>query len=129
MSNASFSDYEIETLIFVIRNNWIHPANEQAATALEQLMRERNEARQLAKETAYLREALEYYADPETYEGRAVGYNWVKDIEEDQGAKARAALDGANKPKKQTTKHRCTACGKMTRDTTAGCDHCDLEDK
>lgn len=26
-------------------------------------------------------------------------------------------------------KHECPACGKMTRNTTAGCDHCDLEDK
>jgi len=26
-------------------------------------------------------------------------------------------------------KHRCLACGKLTRDTTAGCDHCELEDK
>lgn len=26
-------------------------------------------------------------------------------------------------------KHKCSACGKMTRDTTAGCDHCDFEDK
>jgi NTP pyrophosphatase (non-canonical NTP hydrolase) len=25
--------------------------------------------------------------------------------------------------------HLCEACGKMTRDTTAGCDHCDYEDK
>ncbi len=23
----------------------------------------------------------------------------------------------------------CTACGQLTRITTAGCDHCDLEDK
>jgi hypothetical protein len=26
-------------------------------------------------------------------------------------------------------RHRCPACRKMTRDTTAGCDHCDFEDK
>jgi ssDNA-binding Zn-finger/Zn-ribbon topoisomerase 1 len=25
--------------------------------------------------------------------------------------------------------HRCQSCGKMTRDSTAGCDHRDLEDK
>ena len=27
------------------------------------------------------------------------------------------------------SKHTCAACGKQTRNTTAGCDHCDLEDK
>lgn len=26
-------------------------------------------------------------------------------------------------------KKKCPACGKMSRVTTAGCDHCDLEDK
>jgi hypothetical protein len=26
-------------------------------------------------------------------------------------------------------KHECPVCLKWTRDTTAGCDHCDLEDK
>ena len=26
-------------------------------------------------------------------------------------------------------KHRCHSCKKITRDSTAGCDHCDLEDK
>ncbi len=26
-------------------------------------------------------------------------------------------------------KRKCPACGRMTRITTAGCDHCDLEDK
>ena len=26
-------------------------------------------------------------------------------------------------------KRRCPDCGKLTRDTTAGCDHCDYEDK
>jgi hypothetical protein len=26
-------------------------------------------------------------------------------------------------------KHQCPACGRMTRNTTAGCDHCELEDK
>ena len=26
-------------------------------------------------------------------------------------------------------KHSCPACGEMTRDSTAGCDKCDLEDK
>jgi hypothetical protein len=25
--------------------------------------------------------------------------------------------------------HTCPACQRLTRDTTAGCDHCDLEDK
>jgi hypothetical protein len=25
--------------------------------------------------------------------------------------------------------HHCPSCGKKTRDTTAGCDHCDYEDK
>lgn len=27
------------------------------------------------------------------------------------------------------TKRKCDYCGKMTRVTTAGCDHCDVEDK
>ena len=26
-------------------------------------------------------------------------------------------------------KRRCSACGQLTRESTAGCDHCDLEDK
>ena len=26
-------------------------------------------------------------------------------------------------------KRRCEYCGKLTRETTAGCDHCDIEDK
>lgn len=26
-------------------------------------------------------------------------------------------------------KRKCLYCGKLTRDTTAGCDHCDVEDK
>lgn len=25
--------------------------------------------------------------------------------------------------------HRCPTCGQWSRDTTAGCDHCDMEDK
>ncbi len=31
--------------------------------------------------------------------------------------------------KRDVTRRCCHACGKMTRDTTAGCDFCDLEDK
>lgn len=29
----------------------------------------------------------------------------------------------------EAVRRRCDACGKMTRVTTAGCDHCDMEDK
>lgn len=32
-------------------------------------------------------------------------------------------------PHPLSDKRRCSACGKMSRITTAGCDHCDMEDK
>lgn len=39
----------------------------------------------------------------------------------------RAALARPANP--MDRKRRCDYCGKMTRITTAGCDHCDVEDK
>jgi rubrerythrin len=38
-------------------------------------------------------------------------------------------LGGQSKRINLNSKHKCPSCGKMTRDSTAGCDHCDLEDK
>jgi hypothetical protein len=108
-------------------------------------------------EISLLRNALKYYAADATYDGHAAGYEWAADIENDRGAKAKAALKAAEKagqmallasttqsildkagmtlaeagpkPREKISWRRCSACGDMTRDTTAGCDHCDLEDK
>ena len=41
----------------------------------------------------------------------------------------RERAKGASPDEPLLEKHACPACGKQTRDTTAGCDHCDLEDK
>jgi hypothetical protein len=49
---------------------------------------------ELRADNVRLREALAFYADPETYEGHAVGYEWAAAIENDNGARARAALTG-----------------------------------
>jgi hypothetical protein len=42
---------------------------------------------------------------------------------------APAFLELVRTPNPIFHKHKCPACGKLTRDTTAGCDHCNLEDK
>jgi hypothetical protein len=35
---------------------------------------------------------------------------------------------GPKRNPQDSLKHKCGHCGKMTRDSTAGCDHCDVED-
>ena len=43
--------------------------------------------------------------------------------------KARALAAEARVAHPMDDKHRCPSCKRMTRITTAGCDHCDCDDK
>jgi CheY-like chemotaxis protein len=40
-----------------------------------------------------------------------------------------AGVAGITLPERTQDRHKCPACGRMTRNTTAGCDYCDLDDK
>lgn len=58
-----------------------------------------------------------------TVEGRQRTIDMVRALEQ----VAKSALLVEKPPLSE--KRRCPACGKLTRITTAGCDHCDLEHK
>lgn len=125
------------------RDAWVPPIDRAAYERLAQECREHDASATSGIEVDLTRGDPKIYAGPTAVaivrsEVDADAFVWLRNNLPALAAAITVLLAEVDRLEAELAKHmrhpldrkeKCPACGRMSRITTAGCDHCDLEDK